>query len=471
MIHKQVLINKELDSRKVRQELETRKDYLNQKVERLIDKYAATVKENELRAKKLVRRSPVGTTYYIDLDNGNDSNDGLSTSSPWLTIEKYTSVTSRSPGDIAKVRANTTEVFSAGFGCDEDGNMDDLITVKGCDSTDDPWGDASDIKPILDFNGGSYGWDFSSDGYWKLDNLEVHDSHNNAIYLYNLSGWYARNCTFSENSKAVYMYAYCNYISIEDCEFTANTNGIYSSSSNYLLYPVRNCIFNGAGTRGLYYRDQVVPLILEDCSFGVTTAFTDEDVYIFNGGIAHFRNCIFTTGIATSSVVGQNKAYYFEDAGGVFEEHKVMRYFFDIERNTSVLRTGGADSSLKLTLNNSGISINRPIYLSGPLPQGLFKIWLNASVEKTITVYIRGYGWTSFPTASELYLQALYLSSASNADRTLVKSTQVLSDNTTWVGFQVTMTPARDGFVYLDLVLCEYEADSGIYIDIKPVVS
>jgi hypothetical protein len=114
----------------------------------------------DLRLKKSVKDigeyKMHGTVYYIDLTNGDDANDGLEANDDhsWLTIAKYTSVTVRTAGDIAKVRANTTQVIGANVIFDEDGTTDALISIIGCDSVvNDPWGDASDVRPIFDLNG------------------------------------------------------------------------------------------------------------------------------------------------------------------------------------------------------------------------------------------------------------------------------------------------------------------------------
>ena len=100
-----------------------------------------------------------------------------------------------------------------------------------------------------------------------------------------------------------------------------------------------------------------------------------------------------------------------------------------------------------------------------------FKVWCSAALT-TITIYMRSLGaWGTYPTNSELYVEASYYNHGSDATRLKVVSNDVLDDETTWRAFDVTFTPLQDGFVYLNVFLGKYEASKGCYVDIKPVVS
>ena len=100
---------------------------------------------------------------------------------------------------------------------------------------------------------------------------------------------------------------------------------------------------------------------------------------------------------------------------------------------------------------------------------GDFRIWCPASAT-TITIYIRGFGWTTFPTASELYIQAEYLDEATGGHRAKTTSTQTLINNTDWVGFTTTFAPAQAGWAYIKVYLKKYTADCGVYVDVRPVI-
>ncbi len=63
--------------------------------------------EQDARAKGIVNRSPIGTTYYVDGDAGNNGSAGTATGSAWLDIDQFTE-NARSAGDICIVRRGTT---------------------------------------------------------------------------------------------------------------------------------------------------------------------------------------------------------------------------------------------------------------------------------------------------------------------------------------------------------------------------
>jgi hypothetical protein len=98
--------------------------------------------EQTWRVGKEVVRSPVGTTYYADSDNGSDSNDGLGTGSgnAWLTMDKYVE-SARSAGDILICRAGRTLAYDSNSSLNTNG--DGLATAHIIVSADygDAWGD------------------------------------------------------------------------------------------------------------------------------------------------------------------------------------------------------------------------------------------------------------------------------------------------------------------------------------------
>jgi hypothetical protein len=90
----------------------------------------------------------------------------------------------------------------------------------------------------------------------------------------------------------------------------------------------------------------------------------------------------------------------------------------------------------------------------------------------TITVYARAdAAWSTYPTNEQLYLEATYLDESSGQSLAYAKSTQVLSDGSTWVGFSVTITTGQAGHVLCDFRFGKYEASRSIYVDPVPVLS
>lgn len=129
----------------------------------------------------------------------------------------------------------------------------------------------------------------------------------------------------------------------------------------------------------------------------------------------------------------------------------------DIIKDTSVLRTGGATSSIRAE-PQSNCAVNTEMLLLE---------WEEMSVPasaQTRTIYVKGASWVSFPTNAQLYLEADYYSSAGYAITT-VASTEVISDNTTWVALNVSFTPSVVGHVRYRAYLGAYVASGKIYID------
>lgn len=103
------------------------------------------------------------TTYYVDSVSGNDSNNGLSSSTPWKTLSKVNSTTF-SPGDRIMLRAGSTWTG-------------EQLSPKGSGSSGSPiiidkYGTGN--KPLIACNGAYlYAVYFYNQQYWEVNNLEV----------------------------------------------------------------------------------------------------------------------------------------------------------------------------------------------------------------------------------------------------------------------------------------------------------
>lgn len=98
--------------------------------------------EQQLRLDNKVDRTPVGTTYYGDSDNGSDiTNDGLGTGTTWATLDKFAE-NARSAGDIYIMRGGRTATYEAGgtsVNTASDGTLASRIIVSM--DYGDAWGD------------------------------------------------------------------------------------------------------------------------------------------------------------------------------------------------------------------------------------------------------------------------------------------------------------------------------------------
>jgi hypothetical protein len=84
---------------------------------------------------------------------------------------------------------------------------------------------------------------------------------------------------------------------------------------------------------------------------------------------------------------------------------------------------------------------------------------------QTRRVYVRGAGWTTFPSAAELAIEAEYLSSAGVYAVTTIRSTESLAANDVWTALTLAFSPARQGPVTYRVVLSRYEAGASVYLD------
>ncbi|RLC77910.1 MAG: hypothetical protein DRJ03_26075, partial [Chloroflexi bacterium] len=519
--------------------------YKKQKLERLESKLAAVLKELELREEGIVKREPIGTTYYLDFDgatgnltgtwtftNGSttvsgsggsatselaagdyvrvsdgsewykvtsvtgdnhfeitpafqqatvtdDANstkynnyDGTSTSTPFVHLNQFTTDTARSPGDVLKVRANQTHLY-AGIDIvfDEDGNVDNMIEIMGCSSTDDPWGDGSDVKPIIGFGDTNYQLNLDYDMYWQFMRLEFIESDDS---YGTLKGRFAhhsiiKDCIFRDAGHFGLYLSFSLVSLIEDCSFYSNSGAnVFVTSSRFKCV---DCAFDGGATgtdEGLRCEAMSIGELI-DCTFGSSSAHTYRDIrFLYAGSRIYARNCSFT-GLINFYTEARGAFLKSEDHNQTKGAHRTYYHNGIIEKDTSVVRSGGAGSSAKM-LPNSYCGLYYPLAIVDDFCSGDFKLWLPAE-EKTVTIYIRTFGYTALPTADELYIEASYLDEATGGHRATVQSTQTVSANDTWTAVSVTFTPSQEGWVYVTVYLKKYESDSGVYVDIKPVVS
>lgn len=115
------------DKDKIDAELQHELNFYQTKWERLSYVASLIPKEQEIREKKLVARSPIGTTYYVDFVNGHDvDNDGTSATKtngdgPWATLDKATATLTA--GNKVIVRRGMTQTVSATLDFTNDGTI------------------------------------------------------------------------------------------------------------------------------------------------------------------------------------------------------------------------------------------------------------------------------------------------------------------------------------------------------------
>ena len=127
-----------LPQSEIQAELKAQQDYYQWKKARLDDIVFLIGQERALRVAGKVSRSPIGTTYYIDSDNGLDANDGLGTGTAWRYLDKFTEA-ARSAGDKVILRRGMTNRYDDGTDLlfTSDGAVDNPIIIEA--DYDDAW--------------------------------------------------------------------------------------------------------------------------------------------------------------------------------------------------------------------------------------------------------------------------------------------------------------------------------------------
>ena len=415
----------------------------------------------------------VGDTFYI--------------LKSWRTINKYTTVTTRTAGDKGYVRANQRHEPGVSITLDESGTVILRISLIGCNATQgiDPWHDASDVSPVIDFNTGAYYIDLRN--YWYLKNLDFKRGYSNTygnIYLSNVQGCLfeyiicrdttsTRGGLYSTGYSGNHIFNYCTFSAAGNNSINASSGGLSDSKFN-------DCTFDSpsAGTQTGFSATGSVNLQFNNCIWGASTSFA-QDLSMNYNTYHIFRNCTFNgTKYSTPSSTAYcgNLIQEEDPAGSAIGTCITTTGLGTITKcaaglTDTTLRAGGGTSSARM-VPFSFIGVLAPFLLNSDHYNNAIKIWC-AAASTVITIYIRAYGtWSTYPTAAQLFISADYLSATSPYTRTTVNSTAVLSDTTTWVPFSVTVVPAVAGFVNLQVNLGLYKgASTGIYVDIVPVIS
>lgn len=166
--------------------------------------------------------------------------------------------------------------------------------------------------------------------------------------------------------------------------------------------------------------------------------------------------------------------FFSSNHAGIYGAYKIFQAFGDITKVTAGSgtptpnrRSGGGEYLLEASnLQTNLSSINYMIFWDDDKIKQPVKIWATAGIARIYRVYAQS---TFALAAGELVLKAKYYDSASDTDTATVLSTQAVSTRSSiadWSQYQeVTITPARDGFIYFDLYLYKYSAGGQVFVD------
>lgn len=452
---------------------------LEDKIFRITAKYRNVKSEIEGRRKGFLVRDPVGTTYYIDLDGGNDGSDGLGTGTAWLTYQQYSTTTVRTAGDLARIRANTDQLQGAAdIAHDEDGTAALPIQMIGCSSLsgNDPWGDASDVLPEIDFQNNNNLLQMSGDAFWRFERISITGSIDQygAYQVTNYSqGVRFVGCELNGNRAGISVAGAS--VTMDNCEASDNQDSGFMTRAGGRLYCFSCVAEGGAGLNqdAGFDAAQYGLMVCINCDSGLNQEHDAADFRTTQRAVLYMQNCRY--GVAGVSYdrgsVGNSQCHLLsEDHDGAYGAQLREWYGGTVTKVDSIIRTGGSDSHAVMT-PASVCSAEAPVRLSG-YPEDVtppFRIWCPANQAKTITFYCdTDLAWSPYPTADEFYFEASYYSgSAGTGQRSTVRSTQVFIDPNLTT-FTISCTPTQAGFIYIDAFLEKYEASRYVRVDLRP---
>lgn len=408
---------------------------------------------------------PANSTPY-------NSEDGSAAANAFCHLRQATTDEVRAAGDVIYCRRGQTHLYAGvDIAFDEDGTANNYITLMGDDGTG--WvGETGLDKPIIGFGDAEFQMYLHGDDYWKIKDMEIIESDDSkgGLQCENIDGLELEDLDIHDNDPGkdgLWLSSVVRGL-IKNCTFYNNLD------HNTLVARTRakfvGCKWNGGVVTtdiGLYIR--LISFIeLENCEFGVTTAHDNFDVS-FHSDAKGSRIIGRNVKLGSPNEVAtpkQDISIKIEDYDQTKLANKAWFWNGNINRVTDPVRVGGASSSAEM-VPNSNCGSEQPLELC-QFTEELSR-WLSAGSRKC-EIYLRGNGWTTFPTASELYIEVLYFDGATSK-RASIKSTEVLTANDTWTKFDVEFTLNSNSPCYANVVLKKYESGAKIFVDILPVWS
>ncbi|MFI4912230.1 MAG: right-handed parallel beta-helix repeat-containing protein [Sedimentisphaeraceae bacterium JB056] len=246
------------------------------------------------RIKQTILRSDV-STFYISSSEGSDSNDGLSSESPWQSFDNINKLRLL-PGD--KVLLKRGDTFTGQLHLWGDGDINDSIELSAYGTGDKPEiiaGDKYYGKCIV----------LESPEYWNINNVECREAKLGIYLRYNQAinnkNVVIENCDFYDMNQIEYWDpAYYDYeLSFNAGIMVGGKLWNFNVSQNIIEnLTIRNCrminVTHGFLANWYYpprYRNRIKNLVIEDC---VNTGGYGFGIFHTNGG--HMSRCYFYDG-------------------------------------------------------------------------------------------------------------------------------------------------------------------------------
>ena len=421
----------------------------------------------------------MATPIYVDYDNGNDVNDGETTGNSIKTWLEASQTQVRAAGDVVYFRAGDkgghwlqgTEAVDITF--DEGGSKDAYVEYRGASIADDPWGDASNVKPIINFEDTEHNFFGSNDKRIKFTRLDIRQSAdtNGAIYLSSGDDWYFQDCVFSDSGaigSEFLLLNSCETVTVDGCTFT---DGFGTSMHITLSKAVmKGCTFTAGGVRstdiGLSI-DNGSTVWMSDVTFSGT--FDTRDMFVAQVSTVFAQNVDWAT---PAKSITEDSVLYLENDDATYGDHIIIFTHGTITRETTIVRGGGADSSIKMS-PTATCGINRPL-VAGHQLSGFRPLWVVKDVEIDVSVWANPKtAWGGALNEDQFYVEFSYLSNAASAARVVLTSTETIANADAWTEFTSgAFTPLQTGFIYMWAKLAHWEdAADFVYVDSLPVAT
>ena len=190
----------------------------------------------------------MGATYYVDIDNGDNSNSGTSVGQAWATLDYAT--TQVSAGDTVWTAYSTYRENPDGFvASGSSGN--EICFYTDTEGLYFPTGSPDEWGAIIDGEDLRRGWEFAGYDWIVLSNFSV-QSCSYGFYSNNSYG-----CTF-------------NYIKFQDC-FTYPFALQANSASGSFNTTINHCDISSPGVDGIYLFGAVGGVISDSVVHNTTT--------------------------------------------------------------------------------------------------------------------------------------------------------------------------------------------------------
>ena len=248
-----------------------------------------------------------------------------------------------------------------------------------------------------------------------------------------------------------------------------------SSGSGHTATTITGCSY------GIYLGSGHTATTIAGCSYGICYGsynfvrnLSGNSTDLNETGSVYSRDGIIpaTPSISDVNTLGAMSKLFSDHHAGVFDAYRIFQCMGNTTKVTAGegsptpdQRSGGCTENIELSNLQSNLSDD---------PKGLWawdtdavKIWATADAAKTYRFYIQS--TFALTAAAELVLRAEYLDDAGDTGMATIDSDETItarSGITDWSQYiEVSVTPARTGWIFFDIKLYKYDSGGQVFID------